>query len=45
MAKIPEFRTLDEAVEFWESQGRSGYWEDKKEVRFEVHLFSLKMAA
>ncbi len=38
MVKIPEFRTLDEAVEFWESQDTAEYWEDMEEVQFEIHL-------
>ena len=38
MAKIPEFKTLDEAVEFWESHDSTDYWEDTEEVQFEVDL-------
>ncbi|HBY93772.1 MAG: CopG family antitoxin [Ardenticatenaceae bacterium] len=38
MARIPEFRTLDEAVEFWESHDTTGYWDEMKEVTFEVDL-------
>jgi YgiT-type zinc finger domain-containing protein len=38
MAKIPDFETLDEAVEFWESHDSSDYWEDMEEVEFEVDL-------
>ncbi len=39
MAKIPEFKTLDEAVEFWESHDSADYWEDTEEVQFEVELY------
>ena len=38
MAKIPEFETLDDAVEFWESHDSTDYWEDLEEVQFEVDL-------
>jgi hypothetical protein len=38
MAKIPEFKTLDEAVEFWESHDSTDYWEELEEVQFEVNL-------
>ena len=38
MAKIPNFETLDEAVEFWESHDSADYWEDMEEVTFEVEL-------
>jgi YgiT-type zinc finger domain-containing protein len=38
MAKIPDFQTLDEAVEFWESHDSTDYWEDMEEVGFEVDL-------
>jgi hypothetical protein len=38
MAKIPEFETLDEAVEFWESHDTTDYWEGMEEVSFEVDL-------
>lgn len=39
MEKIPEFETLDEAVEFWESHDTADYWEELEEVRFEVDLY------
>ena len=38
MAKIPEFETLDEAVEFWETHDSTDYWEDLEEVQFDVDL-------
>ena len=38
MAKIPEFETLDEAVEFWETHDSTDYWEELEEVQFEVDL-------
>ena len=38
MAKIPEFETLDEAVEFWESHDSTDYLEDMEEAEFEVDL-------
>ncbi len=38
MTKIPDFETLDEAVEFWESHDSADYWDDMEEVTFEVDL-------
>ncbi len=38
MAKIPDFKTLDEAVEFWETHDSADYWEDMEEVSFEIAL-------
>jgi hypothetical protein len=38
MTNIPDFTTLDEAVEFWEANDSSGYWEDMEEVSFEVNI-------
>ncbi len=38
MTKIPDFETLDEAVEFWESHDSANYWDDMEEVTFEVDL-------
>lgn len=38
MTKIPDFETLDEAVEFWESHDSTDYWEDMEEVQFDVDL-------
>jgi YgiT-type zinc finger domain-containing protein len=38
MAKIPDFKTLDEEVEFWEAHDSADYWEDMEEVTFEVAL-------
>jgi hypothetical protein len=39
MAKIPDFETLDEAVEFWESHDTADYWEELEEVAFDVELY------
>jgi hypothetical protein len=39
MAKIPEFETLDEAVEFWESHDTADYWTELEEATFEVNLY------
>jgi hypothetical protein len=39
MAKIPEFKTLDEAVEFWETQDSTDYWAEMEEVTVEVDLY------
>jgi len=38
MTKIPEFETLDAAVDFWESHDSSDYWDELEEVEFEVEL-------
>ncbi len=38
MAKIPDFKTLDEAVEFWETHDSADYWEGMEEAAFEVDL-------
>jgi YgiT-type zinc finger domain-containing protein len=38
MTKIPEFKTLDEAVEFWESHDSAEYWDTMEDVEFEVDL-------
>jgi hypothetical protein len=38
MAKIPDFKTLDEEVGFWEAHDSADYWEDMEEVTFEVAL-------
>lgn len=38
MAKIPEFKTLDEAVEFWETHDSTDYVDELEEVQFEVDL-------
>jgi len=36
LARIPDFKTLDEAVEFWETHDSADYWADVEEVTFEV---------
>jgi YgiT-type zinc finger domain-containing protein len=38
MAKIPDFKTLDEAVAFWESHDTAQYWEEMEDINFEVEL-------
>ena len=38
MAKIPEFATLDEAVEFWETHSFADYVDDTEAVELEVNL-------
>ena len=38
MEKIPDFKALDEAVEFWESHDSTDYLDDMEEVEFEVDL-------
>ena len=38
MTKIPDFKTPDEAVEFWEVHDSADYWEDMEEVTFEIAL-------
>ena len=38
MAKIPDFKTLDEAVEFWEIHDSADYFDDMQEVSFDVEL-------
>lgn len=35
---IPDFKTLDEAVAFWESHDSADYWEELEEAVFEVDL-------
>lgn len=38
MAKIPDFTTLEEEVEFWESHDSADYWDEMESVTFEVDL-------
>lgn len=38
MTKIPDFKTLDEAVEFWESHDSADYFDDMHEVTFDAEL-------
>jgi YgiT-type zinc finger domain-containing protein len=38
MAKTLDFETLDEEVQFWESQSSAAYWEKMEKVEFEVDL-------
>lgn len=36
MAKIPEFETVDEEVEFWETHSTADYWDGMEKAAFEV---------
>ena len=38
MAKIPEFKTLDEAAAFWDTHDFEDYVDDTEVVTFEVHI-------
>ena len=38
MAKTPDFETVDEEVEFWDSHSSADYWKDMEKVEFEVDL-------
>ena len=38
MAQIPDFKTLEEEVEFWETHDSAEYWDEMEEVTFEVDL-------
>ena len=38
MAKIPEFKTLDEAAVFWDTHDFEDYVEDTGVVAFEIHI-------
>lgn len=38
MPKPLEFETLDEEVEFWESESTADYWDEMERVEFEVDL-------
>lgn len=38
MTKIPDFKTLEEAIGFWETHDSADYWKDMEEVTFEVEL-------
>lgn len=38
MTNIPDFNTLDEAVEFWESHNSAEYWDKMEDVSLEVEL-------
>ncbi len=36
MATIPDFKTLDETIEFWETHDSADYWENLEEATFEL---------
>ena len=38
MPKIPEFTTIDNIVEFWESHDSAEYWPDMEAADFDVQL-------
>lgn len=38
MAKIPDFKTLDEAAAFWDTHDFEDYVDDTEVVTFEVHI-------
>jgi len=38
MAQLPDFKTLEEEVEFWENNDSAEYWDEMEEVTFEVDL-------
>jgi hypothetical protein len=38
MNETPNFRSLDEAVEFWETHDSADFWDGMEEVDFEVEL-------
>lgn len=39
MTKIPEFETLTEAVEFWETHDSADYWDDLTEVDIKFDIY------
>jgi len=38
MPKAPDFKNLEEEVEFWESHDSAEYWKDMEKVEFDVNL-------
>lgn len=38
MSEIPDFQTLDEAVEFWETHDSADLWDEMEPVAFEANL-------
>ena len=38
MAKIPDFATLEEAIEFWDSHSFADYIDDTEPIEIEVNL-------
>jgi len=38
MTETPDFKTLDEEVEFWQSHDSADYWEAMEKVEFNVEL-------
>ncbi len=40
--KLPEFKSLDDLVEFFDSQDLGDFWEDLPEAQFDVNMKSKK---
>jgi len=40
--KLPEFKSLDDLVEFFDSQDLGDFWEDLPEAKFNVNIKSKK---
>ena len=40
--KLPEFKSLDDLVEFFDSQDLGDFWEDLPEAKFDVNIKSKK---
>lgn len=38
MTKLPEFKSVDEEVEFWTTHDSADYWDEMEEVTLEVEL-------
>lgn len=38
MAKTPDFETLEEEVEFWETHSSADYWDEMEKVEFNIDL-------
>jgi YgiT-type zinc finger domain-containing protein len=38
VATIPDFKTLDETIEFWETHDSADYWENLEDVTFDIDL-------
>lgn len=38
MPKAPDFKTIEEEVEFWESHDSAEYWKDMEKVEFDVNF-------
>jgi len=40
--KLPEFKSLDDLVEFFDSKDLGDFWEDLPEAKFDVNIKSKK---